>query len=250
MRKVLAVLIISVLITIAIGSEEVNETTEDFSSDETTEQPEEVEESSTEPEEADEPSTEPEDEKLLVKRQIFRPRGLFGLISSFLRPPNYNYEQQNYNRRPQVNNYQQNWRPQQNQYFRPQQNQYYRPQQTLTLSIGPQFGGQGFQIRLPQFNNYQSNPYWNLNFIEHLNKLPRNSETFGYYLDPYHGRRLPENERHLWGPSEAYRESLRIRGEKRIFYYRGYKNFVSKIAFNPHRGVKMYVENVGNIPRF
>ena len=146
MRKVIYFLIFSILITIVIGSEEEDK----FSSDETTQLPEELNESN--------------DEKSIVKRQAYRrPIGLFGLLSSFFRQPSYNYQQnQNYNR----------------------QGQYYRPQQTFTQR--PQFGGYQphyYNQQRPQYYNYQQNRYQPFNFIQHLNKLPRNSETFGYYLD-------------------------------------------------------------------
>ncbi|CAG9800598.1 unnamed protein product [Chironomus riparius] len=207
MKKFLILLSILISTTIVIGSEKADDLLSD---------------KMQYPEELDKVN---EDEKQLVKRQAYRrPTVIFDLFSSFLQQPSYNY-QQNYN----------------------QQRQFYRPQQTFLQS--PQFGGHqtnNYNQQRPQYNNYQQNQYQPFNFIDHLNKLPRNSETFGYYLDPYHGRRLPENERHLWGPSESYRESLR--GRRAIFYYRGYQHFVSKIAFNPHRGVKMYVVNVGNIP--
>jgi len=136
MRKLIFFLIFSILFTIiVIGSEEENK----FSS-------------------------ESNDEKSLVKRQAYRrPIGLFGVLSSFLRQPSYNYQQnQNYNR----------------------QGQYNRPQQTFTQR--PQFGGYQpnyYNQQRPQYYNYQQNQYQPFNFIQHLNKLPRNSETFGYYLD-------------------------------------------------------------------
>lgn len=157
MNKLLIFLVFLISVAIINGSEELD----NFPSEEAIQLPEEQEE---------EGLTEIADEKSLVKRQAYRrPTGIFGLLSSFLRQPNYSY-QQSYNQRPQINNY--------------PQNQYYRPQQTFTQH--PQFGGYQpnfYNQQRPQYYNYQQNQYQPFNFIDHLNKLPRNSETFGYYLD-------------------------------------------------------------------